>query len=227
MRYLRVSGPINRGVLRRPFALACLLGLASAAPVAWWLLQPPRSDWERSTGWQQLELLEVLILAVVSVLAASIVGGGLAGRALSRHRTSSPLLAIGLAWPTAIAVLPIAASVFRIPLRAGIVCIDSCSATLTSARPLSGFEAYLSATIVGAVTLITSLPALGIALVGVWLGQRGHRLASAGAMVVGYGCLYVWTIAFGGALPFALLAIGVVVWAYAAAREESRQSTSP
>lgn len=212
MRCFRVSGPINRRVLRRPVTLAWLLGLASAVPVAWWLLQPPRSEWERSTGWQQLGLIEVLILAVASVLAASTLGGGLAGRMLTRHRTTSPLLAIGIAWPTAIAVLPIAASVFRIPLRAGIVCIDSCSASLTSARPFSGLEAYLSATIVGAVTLVTSLPALGIALVGVWLGRRGHRLASAGAMVIGYGCLYVWAILFGGALPFVLLAVGVLVW---------------
>lgn len=225
MRHLCVAGPINRRALRRPVVLAWLLGLASAGPAGWWLLLPPQGERERlAVGWQPLAVEEAMALSLVAVLAASTVGGGLAGRTLARHRTSAPLLAVAVAWPTAIAILPIAASVLGIPLRAGIVCLSGCSATLTDERAVSGIDAYLNATALGAVTLVTSLPALGVALGGVWLGRRGHHSTSAGAMVIGYGCLNVWSILLGGAVPFLLLAAGVLVWARIATRDEMQES---
>ena len=126
----------------------------------------------------------------------------------------APSMAIGTAWPTAIAMLPITASAIGIRLQAAIGCFDVCTVGITSAEPLSGFGAYLGSAILASLLFLLPPGAFLVALlVARWLGRHHKVGAASGLVVVGYAVLHFVSIFYGGAIPFACLALGVVTWA--------------
>ena len=112
-----------------------VFAVLSIIPVAWSLqmrtgrLAGHLADW-RPMGWPG-----ALALPGCAYLTAAVIGGYLGGRARVAHRVGGALIALAIAWPIGIAVLPAAATAVGVPLRAGIMCIDGCTRTSATASP--------------------------------------------------------------------------------------------
>jgi hypothetical protein len=159
---------------------------------------------------------DTLILAAVASVGAAIVGGGVGGLLLPTHRTLGPLVAMALAWTTAVALVPWAASATGIGYQAVVFCLDSCDILIDSARPVSGINAIGTSLQFGVMTVVPDL----VLLACIWAADRLNRGGSPGGAAVmvalGFAALNWIAFLFGGAtmfIPFVTLAIGVVIWA--------------
>ena len=202
-----------------PPLLAIVLGLLSVPLVAG-SLAPEPPEWQAELiGVGPLDSGDAFLLATVSVIAAALVGGGLASRLVRRNPVAASLVAIGTAWPTAIAMLSVTAAVFGIGLATPIVCIDSCNPEITNTDPSSGLRAYVATASLGVMFVVPIVLSIVCILVAVVLRRQGTVLFGSLFIVVGYGALHFWSVRY-GAVPFACLAIGVVVWAVTLGRHE-------
>ena len=215
-----------------PVLLALAFGLLSVPLVAASLVQP-LPGWEQrivhapQVGWPQ-----ALLLALVSAVTASVVGGSLGGQLVRSRPVAAALVAIGTAWPIGIGMLSITAAASGIGLRIGVMCIDTCTPEITSADPLSGFAAYPQS-LRGAAVFVVPLVVFSILMVVAWwLGRRRRFLAGIVLTVVAYAVLHVWSVLLGGFIAFVCIAIGVVIWAAVLSRprkdaEIKRQPSGP
>ncbi len=219
------AGPRVRSVRRfaerprGPLLLALGLSLLSAPIVAWALTIEPGPL--NSHGWEQPALGQAVVVALVAVVMAGLVGGGIGGLVVREHPTTGALVAIALAWPVALSTLPIIATVVGARVQQAYICRESaCGFAIDYANPLSGVGAYALSVAMSAVLGVPALLAVGC-LVGSWVMVRraDGGIASAALVVVAYACLHLpWVVivVFAGSavglVAFACLAVGVVVW---------------
>lgn len=194
-----------------PVITAVVLGLISIPVVAVSVFAQPPADDYMSTGWRPMETGSALLLAACAVIPASIAGGRLGGQFAHTRPATAVLLALASSWPIAIGLLPLAANVLGIRMVAAIVCIDACTAELTSIDPFSGAAAYVTSVIVGGSIGGVGLIAGFAGAVGWWLTRRRRASGRIRDVVVVYAGLHFWTVLY-GAVPFVCLVAGTLAW---------------
>jgi hypothetical protein len=203
-----------------PVTAALVLALCSVIPVAWSLLVEPSASVLANEGyvtepidWRPLSPFEAFALATVVIVPVALVVGWLGGLVWRRHAMVGVLVTITLAWALGIVLLPIAANLLGLPLRTGIFCMFGCEANLRDDQPLSGVIAY--AQLVFTVVLIAY--ALLIPAFVFWLGGKiGWYIVPVLAVIGGHAVVHWLAIlspTAGAQVPYACLAIGVVLWA--------------
>jgi hypothetical protein len=211
---------VDRSVRRAgPVGTAVGLGLLSVPLVAWTLVQVPAASKLANVGWVQgpidwhpMTLIQAILVAVVAVLPAAGAGGWAASRVRPSDRRFRVLVAMTIPWALAVVLLPVMAWALSVPLRAGIVCTSGCEAMLRSDQPWSGAIAYLEMALSGIVVF----PAVALAAAAAWIaGELRWRTGMIVAVVFAHGAQHwvgiVWAE---GSLPYAALAVGVVIWAH-------------
>ena len=89
-----------------------------------------------------LTFIQALAMAFVAVTAAALAAGTLAGAFVRRRPVLGLSIAVFLAWPIAIATLPVLPALLGWPFRAAMLCISACNPMLSGDAPLSGLIAY-------------------------------------------------------------------------------------
>jgi hypothetical protein len=218
--------------LARAVGGAVGLALLSVVPVAWsLLLAPPGSALENSgfvqgpIDWRPIAPISAALLALVVVVPSAVVGGFAGGLIWRWRRFAGGAVALASAWFTGIVLLPVAASMLGIHLRAAIVCVMGCESLLRDDRPLGGLFAY-GVFVAGTFFLVWSVVVpVAVALIVVrvlYAWVRGRSVArprlpllqSMVAFSAVHGVALVWTVAvtFGGLIAYLSLALGVVAW---------------
>jgi hypothetical protein len=205
----------------RPVVTAVVFAVLSILPVAWSLQSVPAhqaslADWS-PPGWPG-----ALLLATCAGLVAAVAGGYVGGRVRVPQPVAGALMALVMAWPIGITVLPLAAATFGVHLRAGIWCIDGCTAYLSDAAPWSGPGAYAQSF----TGLALGMPEVG-AVVFLFLARlalrRARVILGIAFVVAAYGALHMDSVLGDGATAFACLGVGVVAWsAWLQARDRLR-----
>jgi hypothetical protein len=205
----RLIGSRTVGRYLESVALAVVLALVSAVPVAWALQAGLDRLAIEMVGWHPLGTEQALVLAFGSVIPAGLLGGTVGGLVWTRRPTIAPVAALSVAWVVGIVALPLVAAAFDIPLQAGIVCADACRPLLSNDDPLGGIPAYGEALLASLVTF----PYLAIPAALLLLARRFRRTAlSMVAWLSAHAALHFWTIGGGGGLIYAVLMLGVVLW---------------
>lgn len=204
----RLSANRTVGRYLESIALAVVLALASAVPVAWALQTGLDRRVIEMVGWHPLGTGQALVLALGSVVPAGLLGGAIGGLVWHRRPTIAPAVALSVAWIAGIVALPFVAAVFDIPLRAGIACIDGCRAALRNDNPFGGLSAYAES--------FLALPFLFYVLVvPAALFLLARRLRHAAVWVAAWlslhAAVHVFSITQAG-LIYGLLMLGVVLW---------------
>jgi hypothetical protein len=176
------------------------------------------------SGWQGITIAEAVVLASTAVIPAALVGGFLAGLLVRRHPAIAAFVAMTLSWWIGIAMLPLAAGVLGIPYTAGLVCVDGCTAFLDYESAQTGFIAFLISVLVSIVAIPDALAMPIILGVVAFLVRR--RVTTIVFAVSVHSALSVWSILFGGFVPYVCLAIGVLVWAMWLAEPAARAEES-
>lgn len=194
-----------------PVLTAVVFAALSIFPVAWALQSGP-ADWQAELAdWRPPGWPGALALAGCASLAAAVAGGYLGGRVRIAHRVGGALMALAIAWPIGIAVLPAAAATFGVPLRTGVVCIDSCHAYLSDDNPWGGPGAYAQS-FMGLILIVPEGVALVLMFVAGLAGRIGRVVLGTTFVASAYGALHLYTVLSGGATAFACLGFGVVGW---------------
>ena len=207
-----------------PVLVALGLGLLSVPLVAWSLTVEPSAralangPLDERIDWMPVVALDALLLAVVVIVPTSLIAGWLGGLAWRRWRLVGVAVAISLGWALGIVLLPIAASLLGIHLRAGITCtaLTFCQATLRDDELLSGATAYVE--LVAGVLLLMSAPVVPlIPIAALWLGRRAGRFVVPVLAVIGGHAIIHWMAIANqdpsAVVAYACLAVGVLLWA--------------
>jgi hypothetical protein len=201
-----------------PVSTAVALALLSVVPVAWSLLLKPPVPLDNEgyvtppVDWRPMGLMPALVLALVTVVLAALVSGALGGWLVRRHRATGLFVTLALAWLTAVAVLPVAATLLGIHLRTAIACVFACESNVRSGEPLSGLWAAL----VVLVSVFQLYVALIVPAVVLIVGQNRRSLALlVFGVVLAHAILYALALfAFGAHIPYVTLVVGFAAWAY-------------
>ena len=216
-------------IFRSPVAVAGGLALLSAVPIAWSLqLQPDlallaNDGWTAPPiDWRPLSPIDALVLALAVVVPSALIAGWVGGVAGRRYAAAGVLTAITVAWALGIVLLPITAAILHLPLRAGIVCTFGCEAMLRDDQPLSGISAYGQLVAGGLIAdALLAVPGIVFALARVF----GRQLLAVIALVGIHAVAHVWalvSVTTGGVVPYACLAIGIVIWTQWLRRSSTR-----
>ena len=146
---------IGRAVRLRPLPLALVFALASVPVVAGTVLLGSSSfpfpsvasvlrpdDGLTALHAARPGIVGSFGVALVAVLASAFAGTWWGGRARDGGRTAGVVAAVAAAWAIGIAVLPLAAWLFHVPLRPASGCDPSCPGWLVDPAPWSGLVAY-------------------------------------------------------------------------------------
>lgn len=193
--------------------VAVAVGLAIVLALASWVVLATRTEapW-RGDG--------VGVGLLVAVLAAALVGGGLGGVAfVAGWRAGSVTLALWASWATAVIALPIGPAMLQLDLSAAA--FDYSPWPITDEVPGSGANALIQSMVLP-VTSNGSLPGLVVISLA---GALPAVLAAAAAGARGAGLLVPALPApafavsvLGGLAAWAMLAIGVLIWAMVLSR---------
>jgi hypothetical protein len=210
---VRHGGPVVTGVV---------LAVLSILPVAWSLQSGP-VDWQASLmDWRPPGWPGALLIAACASLAAAVAGGYVGGRVHAEHRVGGALVALAIAWPLGITVLPLAAATFGVHLRTGTMCIDGCTAYLSDAAPWSGPGAYAQS-FMGLIFVVPEVIAVVFLILARLALRRAHVILGIVFVVAAYGALHMYSVLSDGATAFACLGVGVVAWsAWLQARDRLR-----
>lgn len=206
-----------------PVVTAVVFAVLSILPVAWSLQSGPASPGQASLAdWSPPGRPGALLLATCASLVAAVAGGYVGGRVRVPQPVAGALMALVMAWPIGITVLPLAAATFGVHLRTGIGCIDGCTAYLSDAAPWSGPGAYAQSF----TGLALGMPEV-VAVVFLFLARlalrRARVILGIAFVVAAYGALHMSSVLGGGATAFACLGVGVVAWsAWLQARDRLR-----
>ena len=187
------------------------MALLSIVPVAWSLQLPPREGWQR-VGWEPIDWPDALVLAACASLVAALAGGALGGLVRVHHRVTGALIALAIAWPVGIIVLPLAADAFGVWLRTGIQCIDRCQEYLSDAEPWGGPGTYATGAVWGVIAILPAVAALVLLVMAGIAGKYGGVVTGVVLAVLAYGALHFFSLLDGGAISFACLGFGVIAW---------------
>ena len=213
---VELPGSKRLGLLSTAIGLAVL----SVPAVAWSLQLEPwfRIDNEGlvtpPVDWRPMGVGSAVILALITTVLAAVVSSAIGGWIARRRRVLGLFATLAIAWFAAVTVLPIAATLLGIHLRAAIVCLIGCEASINSGDPLSGLRAVLLVPI-GVARFV---PVLAIPAVVLMVGrkQRSHALVVLGVVLthaVFYG-LMLTPLVFGAHVPYVALVIGFAIWSY-------------
>jgi hypothetical protein len=198
-----------------PIASAVFLALVST-PFAALSIQAVSTGAVNSPR-EPVEYLDAAGMALVAVLVAGVVAGALGG-AISRHWPVAGLVvAVFVAWPVAIAMLPFTAALLGIEYGGVWICIDGCFPWIRDDSLTSGIGAYLSSFFLEAFGPVE----VGALLLLAGFGFSRYRLpvVASGFGLAGFVAVNWWTIApagFGswpyGVAAAATLVVGASVW---------------
>lgn len=150
-----------------------------------------------------------LVMALVAVVAGALVGGTLGGLVVRRRPLLGLGLAIGSAWPTALATLSIVPGLVGREYGAVRMCFDSCSPVIRGDSTLSAIAGYGISLL---FTAIVAVPAAGILLFIAWeLGRRRRRALQPVFVAAAVVAIDSWSM-WSGALAAAALVAGSLVW---------------
>ena len=204
-----------------PVVTAVVFAVLSILPVAWSLQSVPAheaslADWS-PPGWPG-----ALLLATCASLVAAVAGGYVGGRVRVPQPVAGALMALVMAWPIGITVLPLAAATFGVHLRTGIGCIDGCTAYLSDAAPWSGPGAYAQS-FTGLILVVPEVVAVVFLFLARLALRRARVILGIAFVVAAYGALHMDSVLGDGATAFACLGVGVVAWsAWLQARDRLR-----
>ena len=190
-----------------PILLALALALASTPIAAIGIAFPtPGQDFERVPP---VDVDLVLPMALLAVLVGGLAGGALGGALVRRHPVGGLVVAGMVAWPAALATLPLVPGFVGRPFGDVALCIGSCSVSISGTGPASAVIAYLASFIPGTSGPIELSVVLAlIAWVAVDRGRR--RLAAA----LGLGAMVSFNfVSMASAVPAAVALVGgLVLW---------------
>ncbi|MCU0506484.1 MAG: hypothetical protein MUE82_12080 [Chloroflexi bacterium] len=207
--------------LGRPVALGLLLGLCSLPFVAWWLLQPPGGWQEIVTaavhrGETPLDPGDAVLLALAPILCASLAGSVIGGLVVRRDPVSAALLAVATSWAVGSVVLGVAADQLEIVLEGDFWLAGTMKAPGPSLRPPTAFgvvgDFALSYLFADGISIAFAFPVIfALLLIATRLRKGGRWIIGALAVIGAFAAAHWWTIV-SGPVPFACLAVGVMVW---------------
>lgn len=196
-----------------PIVSAAVLGLASMPRVAAAIVDATTPNLRQSyyTFPPPLDPGQAMPIALLAVLAAGLVGGGVGGAVVRRSPVAGLVLAVLTAWAVAIATLPILPTLWGEPFAAGFMCIDGCSAEIRGGEPLSGIVAYAQSVPLGAVEILPPVLALILGLAARFVLKHKRRGLAALLGIAAVASLNFWSV-LEGSMAFLCLAIGAVIW---------------
>lgn len=211
-----------------PLALALVLAVASTPIVAMGILGSTEDDSGSYYVGHPLTDGLILSMALLAVIVGALAGGILGGVVVRRHPVAGLFAAGIVAWPAAVATLPLVAGLTYQRFGAIFMCIDSCSPLLSGASLDSGLTTYGGSVLFGSILFETRLyglgsPLNGFALIGLSivltvaaaiLGHRRHRLI---ATLLALGAIVSFNFLSMTAAPPAALAlcVGLLLWSAA------------
>jgi hypothetical protein len=195
-----------------PIKLAVALAIVSIPLVGLSFLLPPL--FEADPGFSPPEILPAFVIAGLATVGAAIAGGGVGGLVVRTRPTIGALLALAIAWPLAVSLVSIAATLLKVPFETAYSCFDTCGPTVHSRDAASGAGMYLISTVISILTIVPPIIA-AICLFGAYkLNQGGSPFVATIVLAIGYGALdYLAFLA--GAQPilaYLCLAAGVALW---------------
>jgi hypothetical protein len=150
-----------------------------------------------------------LLMALLAVTAAAVVGGGLGGALGATRPIGGLLVAVFVAWPVAIATLPILPTLTGVPYFGVDFCLPNCEPMIVAGVPLSGVSAYGWSLYLG-LTGLVEVGAL-LALIAFAFARWRHRRIAAVIGLAAFVSLNLWSVI--EALPAAAaLIVGAVIW---------------
>ena len=168
------------------------------------------------------------MLALAAVISAALVGGALGGLVRLRWPVLGAFVAVWISWAIGIVVLPVAATLMGVTLRAAVVCVDSCSASLRGGDPASGIVAYQTVLVFSRFFVLPALVGSLLAIAAAIAGFRHALIAGVVLAVLAQGAVHFWSLWLGGGLPAWLcLAVGVVIWSAVLPRPVIRPAATP
>jgi hypothetical protein len=187
------------GLLSTPFAVAAIVSSST----------PPYGNRD---GVEPVSFGVALLVALGAVTAGSLAGGILGGSVVRKQPVLGLALALVVAWPVAIATLPLLPALLGWPYQA-YVCTDGCTPWITAEVPLSGLTEY-------AGMLATALYGPGevagvLALIAIVLARSNHRIFASVFTIAAFVALNFWSIAATPGATTAMIALvaGSVIWA--------------
>lgn len=196
-----------------PILSSLVLSMMSTPFVAASISTSTASPWEstRIHFPPPLDPLAAAPIALLAVLSAGLVGGAVAGLIVRRSPVAGLLLALFVAWPVAIAALPIIPTLRGGVFEAGYECLDSCSAIIHAGDLLSGAAAYGEALLIGALFVVPILIVVVLLAAAVFAGRK--RLAPVAA-TFGLGAFLALNFVSvqQGGLALACLLAGAGIW---------------
>lgn len=156
-----------------------------------------------------MDLDLAVVMALAAVVAGALVGGTIGGLAVRRRPYLGLALAIGTAWPVALATLSIVPGLLDRPYGAVRLCFDSCSSIIRSDSALSAIGGYgVSVLLMAAI----GVPAAGLLLFLGWeMGRRRRRTVQALCVAAAVVAVDAWSM-WAGALAAAALVVGALTW---------------
>jgi hypothetical protein len=202
-----------------PTLTALVLALISAPFVAFAIVRESVPPWIGPFD-EPVDPGIAIAIACIAVIAGGLVGGTIGGRLLRRSPVAGLLVAVAVAWPIAIATLPMVPTLLGVEYRTAFGCISSCNPTIRAGDLASGAISYAASVFSGVFLIVPPVGALALAIAA-WVASRRHRPIV--AIVLGLSAVTsynFWSIvgssswhSLGGAEgPFALLVIGAVMW---------------
>ena len=205
-----------------PVVTAVVFAVLSILPVAWSLQSGPAEAQASLADWSPPGWPGALLLATCASLVAAVAGGYVGGRVRVPQPVAGALMALVMAWPIGITVLPLAAATFGVHLRTGIGCIYGCTGYLSDAAPWSGPGAYAQS-FMGLVLVMPEVVAVVFLFLARLALRRARVILGIAFVVAAYGALHMYSVLGGGATAFACLGVGVVAWsAWLQARDRLR-----
>jgi hypothetical protein len=196
------------GAYLESVVLAILFGLASVAPVALYLQAGPDQHVIEAVGWLPLGTGQAFALALGAVIPAAILGGAVGGLVWLRRAALAPVAALTVAWFVGIAALPVIATWFDLPLRAGVDCFVSCTVHLRDGQPGGGVTGYAESLVGLPLTIYLFIVPAVLFLVARRTRQPAVWVA---AWLTLHAAIHPFSI-LRAAPIYAVLLVGVVLW---------------
>ena len=228
----RASGGIRQALERLgagpfgPVKVAIALAIPSSLLVAAAFLLPP--VFEVDARFQPPSLAGSVIVALIATLGAAAAGGAIGGLAVRRHPTIGTILALAIAWPVAVALVPVAARLAGVAFETAYSCFDTCGPMVHDRDPMSGVGAYLISAFVSMVTIVPLVIAAVCVFGGYKLNASGSPFVAAIVLAIGYAALHFLTLLAGGPplVAYLCLMFGVALWTAALRNPRLRQWTA-
>ena len=212
-----------------PLALALVLALASTPIAAIGIIVSTMSPDIQYYPLPPLDVDLALAMALLAVVTGGLAGGAIAGARVRRHPVGGLFLAGLIAWPAAVATLPLVSGLLGRPFAAVLICVDSCSPLIKGSALESGLTSYLGSLFLGVFGPLEVGVVLALAA---WVAvDRGHRRSAA---VLGLGAVVSFNlVSMAAAVPAAVALVGGTIlwtaafWPRSAPRPDDRAWPSP